>query len=212
MVSVLTMPSAATMTATRASASNRPKTRSRASPMAPWIRSSVDRFEGEGASLVGEAGRGRPPWPSAAKRTAKASAPATPRRAGVGPADEDGLAGAAGQRPFGDADDRQGDARPVGGGGIDAVADREAVARRDAGRQDRGAAGVERGEGRGAIAGDEAQAAVGGEVGADHRGAVDAHAVDGQVEGRDRADRGHAGQVAERLVEALVRRRAGRSR
>ena len=38
-VSVLTMPSAATMTATSASASNTPKTRDSASATAPWIRS-----------------------------------------------------------------------------------------------------------------------------------------------------------------------------
>ena len=80
MVSVLTMPSAAMRTATSASASNRPKIRPSASLMAPWIRSRVTTSSGEFAGRRSRARRGPRPAHPGAKRTAKTSAPATPRR------------------------------------------------------------------------------------------------------------------------------------
>ena len=213
MVRVLTMPSAATMTAMSASASNRPKTRSRASPMAPWIRPSVGRLEGQGASLVGERVRAVPRWRSASKRTANASAPARPRRAAsVQPTSQDSP-DRPGQRPFGDGDDGQREARPIGGGRVD---------RR---HRPRGRRGRRRRPGRWSRhrRSSAARAAArspstrrsrpsASEVRADHRGGIDAHAIDRQVEGRDRADRGDAGQRPERLDETLVARHAGRSR
>ena len=61
---------------------------------------------------------------------------------------------------------------------------------------DHGTAGVERGERRVAIAGHEPQAAVGGEIGTDHRRAIGAYAVDGQVERGHRADRATPGRRA----------------
>ncbi len=80
-VSVLTMPSAATMTATTASASNSPKIRPSASldgALDPVERSRPRGPSWRAVSAEVVAGRGRAR--SGAKRTAKASAPATPRR------------------------------------------------------------------------------------------------------------------------------------
>ena len=108
-VSVLTIPSAATTTATRASASNRPNTWPSALSTAPGDRLERVRLEGQPrrASASSAAGPRRPR--RARKRTARASAPSTPKTAGgVGPADEDRLAPVPGQRPLDDRRRRAG--------------------------------------------------------------------------------------------------------
>ena len=187
-VRVLTMPRAATMTAMTASASNRLKTRSSASPMAPWMRPRLAgsraraRASSAKAVALGVVGGG-------IEADREGVGAGQPEAVGVGPADEPRLAGAAGQRAVGDADDGQGQRRAVGGGDVDGVAHGETVAgaATPAGTMV-APAGVERGEGGGPVAVDEAQAAVGGEVGADHRGGVGTDAGDGQVERGDGAD------------------------
>ena len=122
----------------------------------------------------------------------------------IGPADDERLAGRAGQGPFGDADDAQRQHRAVGRGGVDDRVESQAVARGDARGHDDGAAGVECRERRRTVAGDEVQPAVGREVGADHRGTVGPDPVDGQRERADRAHRGDPGrdQHVLELVEA----------
>ena len=130
----------------------------------------------------------------------------------VGPAHDHRFARTSGECPLGDRDDRNGTTDPSAAVADTVLAERQAVALGDGGRHDHRPAGVERGEGRGTVAGEKPEPAVRGEVRADHRGAVGPDAVEGQVERRDGADRGDAGLLAERLVEAFVGRRAGRSR
>ena len=108
---------------------------------------------------------------------------------GVGPADDHRLARPPGQRPFGDADDAQRDDRAVGRGGRQDVAD-------GAGRRARrcpsgtmtAPPASSAARAADAVADDEPEPAVGGEIGADHRRAVGPDAVEREVEGRDRAD------------------------
>ena len=147
-VSVLAMPSAATMTAMTASASNRPKTRSSASSMAPGTRSRVTTSRADWRGRLGEvvAGRGRGARVRSGRRTRPRRHAEAVRR--VVPADEHRLAAAAGQRALGDPDDAQRQRGPVDRGRVQRVAEPDAEALRDCGRHDRGAARVERGERR----------------------------------------------------------------
>ena len=173
-VRVLTIPSAATMTATSARASNSPNTRPSASSMAPWTARAgsassascaagprAPRAAGGGAGLVAD-GEG-----------VGAGDAELPGR--VVPADEDRLAAVPGQRPLGDAGDAQVE-RPArrASATLSVVADGRAPSRsaRRAGRI-AAAAGVEAREGRVPVAAHEREPAVGGEVGADDRGRVD---------------------------------------
>ena len=139
-VSVLTMPSAATTTATSARTSNSPNTRSSASPMAPWIRPS-----GTGSRASERASSA-----SAARSAADASLDEThregvgagdPESLGIGPADEQRFAGRTGQGPLGDADDAQAQRRAIGRRDDDPRSELEAVAGGDARRDDDRAAG-----------------------------------------------------------------------
>ena len=102
--------------------------------MAPWMR--PERRSGSSASDAGLVGERGPV--GVGRRRAEAdgegigAGDAEPL--GIGPADEQRLAGRPGQRPLGDADDAQRQRGAVGGRGVDRRVEREAVARRDARR------------------------------------------------------------------------------
>ena len=105
---------------------------------------------------------------SGAKRSAKTSAPATPRLvvASLQP-----MSIASPVLPGIDRstipDDLELEATAVGGGHGHGLTDRHAEAIGEGDREDRGAAGIERGERRGPVARHEPEAAVGRHVGAD---------------------------------------------
>ena len=226
MVSVLTMPSAATRTATSARASNSPKTRPSAS-----LDGALDPVERDRAR--GPSWRGRRARPVAAvgvprrarsgrrrrrrrRRRARSSRRASrrgrPRRSRPGsdrstmPATRRSRSAAVGDR-----------ARAASWPTVQP----EPRGRRC--RQDRGAAGVERGRGPRRGRRRRTEPAVGGEVGADHRRRIERDAVDGDVERRDRADprrrrargRGRVGDAPRRRRRAdrgQTSRRRGRRR
>ena len=125
----------------------------------------------------------------------------------IGPADEHRLTGAARDRPLDDADHAQ--AEGVAGRGRDRhdVAERETEPLGQGDRDDRRAAGVEGREGRRPVARGEGEPPVGVEIRADDRRGIRPAALDGDVEGADRADPGDTRhRVAEVVGDALVGR------
>ncbi len=175
------MPSAATSTATRASASNSPNTRSSAAPDGALDAIEADRLEREGTGLgrergslcVGGVGR-------EADRERVGTGDAEGRC--VGPSDEQCLAAPTGQRPFRDPDDVEWHLGAVRPGRDQDRAKRDAVARGDARRHDDRPARVDGRQGRGRITGREPQPPIGGEIRTLHRGGIHPHAADREIE------------------------------
>ena len=175
-VSVLMMPRAAMMTAIEAE-------------RVEQAEDAVERVADGALDPVEATGRGRGPSlardlfelaiggrsASGSKRTANASAPAAPSRRSRRPSRRAApRRRGPGQRPLGDADDPQVERRPSAAVASSMLADGEAVARRRCAAGTMTAPPASRArQGGGPIARDEVQPAVGGEVRADHRGAVD---------------------------------------
>ena len=108
------------------------------------------------------------------------------------PADEHRLAAAAGQRALGDPDDAQRQDGTVDPGDLDGLVQGEAQPRGQRLGDDRGATLVQRGQRRVAVARDELESPVRGEVGAGHGRAIGPVGTDGDVERRDLRHPGHA--------------------
>ena len=137
---------------------------------------------------------------SPVNRTAKTSAPATPRRVrGVVPADEHGLAGPARDGSVDDAHHAKVERVAVGRGDGQHLTDGQPESLRQARRDDGRATIVEGRQGSAAVAGDEPEATILVEVLPDHGRGIGPRAVERDIELGDRTDPGDAGHGTDQV-------------